>query len=71
MSDVDVLAMASIVMADEEKIRADERRKFAENLKEEIYEYLMEHYESRLSYIAITRIINGALTEYEKEKKND
>lgn len=55
----------------DKQIRADERRKFAENLKKEIYEYLMEHYETNLSYISITRLINSAIAEYEKEHKND
>lgn len=54
-----------------EDIKTKEIRKFAENLKEEIHEYLMKHYESRLSYIAITRFINSALAKYEKEQKGE
>lgn len=48
---------------------ADGIKEFAENLKKEIYEYLMEHYESHLSYISITRLIGSAIAEYDKEQK--
>ena len=61
MSDVDVLAISSIVMADEQRIRADERRKFAEWFAKV----------SKVSQLNFEYTIKRWIEDYEKDQKGE
>lgn len=66
MSDVDALAIASIVMPDEEEIRADERRKFAKWLENNNFCFV--EWKPKEKY-SVNRSIETVLAMYEKEQK--